>query len=122
MIDPSQPTLIDEEIVGQLIFLAEDDPNFIRGLLGILKSELTSFQEQAARLFDQGERQTLERMVHKLSGASANLGAHALQVRLRNLQQNLPNIGPVQFKITIEEIDQLAKESIAELDRLFSQV
>jgi HPt (histidine-containing phosphotransfer) domain-containing protein len=116
----ANPTpLLDHEIISQLIFLAEDDPKFIPELLTVLKTELNLFQQQALALIDRGEHAPLERLIHKLSGASANLGAHALQLQLRNLQASFSALEPVQLKIELEQIRLLADQSLVELERLF---
>ena len=119
MSDSNPTPLLDHEIISQLIFLAEDDPKFIPELLAVLKTELNLFQQQAYGLVERGEHPPLERMIHKLSGASANLGAHALQLRLRNLLASFSALGPVQLKIELEQIRLLADQSLVELEKLF---
>lgn len=119
MTEDGSNQLLDGEIIGQLVFLSEDDPAFIPDLLSVLEKEMSMFQGSAGRLFDEGHHAELERMLHKLSGAAANLGANELQLRMRRLQTEFKGMSQVEFKIEVEGLRLLAEASLAELRVIF---
>jgi len=119
MTEDGSNQLLDGEIIGQLVFLSEDDPAFIPDLLSVLEKEMSIFQVSAGRLIDEGNHAELERLLHKLSGAAANLGANELQLRMRRLQTERGGMSQVEFKIEVEGLRLLAEASLAELRVIF---
>ena len=77
--------MLNEEILEQLRFLGEDDPEFVRDMIrGFL-------DEAAESVYTLGELapEALERLCHKLQGAGANVGAKALPELFQQIRADL---------------------------------
>ncbi len=98
--------MLNEEILEQLRFLGEDDPEFVRDMIRSFLKEA----DEKIKTFGNCTPEELERLCHKLQGAGANVGAQALPELFQQIRTALKS-EPARIPELLERLPSLFEQT-----------
>jgi|GEM_PF-4335461 len=116
-----QESLLNNEIIEQLQFLAEDDPSFVRQLIETMDKEMSYFIEHIEQWLHQSDYSTIAKVAHKMIGATSNLGAAKLAQTLQAIEYAAKSSDGNVIKQKLPVLAPMLAESMKQLKEIFSE-
>jgi HPt (histidine-containing phosphotransfer) domain-containing protein len=107
--------VLNAAILEQLRFLSEDDPKFVRDIIEGFLAEA----EATTPLIQSSDPHAVERLCHKLQGASANVGALAFPNLMQDIRHAVKS-DPDRLSFLIGQIPDVLQQTRMELERFMN--
>lgn len=119
----TQIPYLDDEHLGVLISLSEDDPKtFINDLFQTFENNWSKVSNDIQKGCEEKNPENLRKAIHLLNGSSANLGLKRLGTLCRGIEASIHDGTFTEYDTCAETVAQEYKNSIQELKAYIASI